>query len=93
MAGGGKGWCVCVAQEGRCWIYVWERRLSVCLCAWGGVGWGWRGVTGENPIWVEASAGLHLTQHSARRSEVGNSPPLLSHLTKKKYLLAEEQIS
>ena len=57
--------CVCVCES----VCV---CVCVCVCRSGG-----GGVTGENPLWAEASVGLHLTQHSARHKKVGNSPRLV----------------
>lgn len=47
------GWCVCVGGQ----------RLK-CVCVWKRVGV--VGATGENPLWAEASVGLHLTQQDKK---------------------------
>lgn len=68
--------------------------MGVCVCRrerwWCSEGEG--GVIGENPLWAEASAGLHLTQHSARR-EKSRKFPSACLILQRKYLLAVEEFN
>lgn len=67
MAGGERAG-VCVWRKmGRYWVYVWERRLSVCLCVgWGGGGGVSLGKTRFGLRLLRAST-LHSTQQDTEK--------------------------